>query len=87
MIVIRAIAKLLSAIMIGMVRLYQIILSPILPPVCRFQPSCSRYMIEALRRKGPVVGLLKGTWRVLRCNPFCKGGYDPVDPNNPPRDC
>ena len=47
---------------------------------CRFLPTCSEYTIEAIQERGLVVGLLKGAWRILRCNPFCKGGYDPVDP-------
>ena len=66
-------------VLIAAVRAYQILLSPLLPPMCRFQPSCSQYMMEAIRRKGPLGGLLKGTWRLLRCNPLCPGGYDPVD--------
>ena len=65
--------------LIGAVRLYQLTVSPLLPRTCRFYPSCSRYMIEALRQKGPVIGLLQGLWRIMRCNPLCKGGYDPVD--------
>lgn len=46
--------------------------------ICRFEPSCSRYTYEAVQRYGIVKGLLLGGWRVLRCNPFSKGGYDPV---------
>jgi hypothetical protein len=68
----------LAWLAIGLVRLYQRYLSPLLPATCRFEPSCSHYMIEALRKKGFVVGFAKGVWRILRCNPFCKGGYDPV---------
>ena len=49
-------------------------------PLCRFQPTCSQYMIEAIEKKGVVVGILKGLWRIARCNPFSKGGYDPVEP-------
>lgn len=48
--------------------------------VCRFMPSCSQYMLEALQRFG-LKGLLLGCWRILRCQPFCRGGYDPV-PNH-----
>ena len=69
--------------LIGIVRGYQLLLSPLLPAACRFEPSCSQYMIEAIRKKGLVVGLLKGLWRLMRCNPFCKAGYDPVDPDDP----
>ena len=67
--------------LIALVRGYQMLVSPWLPPLCRFRPSCSQYMIEAIRRKGPIVGVMKGLWRLLRCNPFCRGGYDPVDPD------
>ena len=66
-------------VLIAMVRAYQLFLSPLLPPRCRFQPSCSQYMIEAVRKKGPIIGLLKGLWRLARCNPLCRAGYDPVD--------
>ena len=62
---------------IGLVRLYQLTVSRVLPNTCRFQPTCSQYMIEVIRKRGPVVGVLKGLWRLLRCNPFCEGGYDP----------
>lgn len=64
--------------LIALVRCYQIVLSPLLPQVCRFQPSCSQYMIDAIRVKGPLIGVLKGSWRLLRCNPLFPGGYDPV---------
>ena len=66
-------------LLIAMVRAYQWTISPLLPNTCRFTPSCSRYMIEALQKKGPVIGLLKGVWRIMRCNPLCRGGYDPVE--------
>jgi hypothetical protein len=67
----------LSAVLVGLVRGYQLLIRPLLPPTCRFQPGCSEYMILAVRKYGPVVGGLKGAWRVCRCNPFCHGGYDP----------
>lgn len=69
----------LSWLVIGLVRLYQRFISPVLPDTCRFTPSCSQYMIEALRSKGFLVGLCLGCWRVLRCNPLFRGGYDPVE--------
>lgn len=50
------------------------------PPYCKHVPSCSQYGVEAFEKKGFIVGLLKTSWRVLRCNPWTKGGYDPVDP-------
>ena len=72
---------LLSSILIIAVRFYQIAISPLIKAcfgdVCRFHPSCSQYFIEAVRKYGPIRGAIKGTWRVIRCNPWCKGGYDP----------
>ncbi|MDR1913050.1 MAG: membrane protein insertion efficiency factor YidD [Clostridiales bacterium] len=59
-------------------RFYRRIVSPILPPACRFTPTCSEYTLEAVRRYGAAKGIFMGIKRVLRCNPFCKGGYDPV---------
>ncbi|MFW6457444.1 MAG: membrane protein insertion efficiency factor YidD [Planctomycetota bacterium] len=64
---------------IGIVRGYQTFISPLMPRTCRFYPSCSQYMIDALRRRGPIIGLCLGIWRVIRCNPLSEGGYDPVD--------
>jgi len=71
---------LLGRVAILFVRGYQRFISPILPRCCRFQPTCSAYAIEAIQKKGLIRGSLKAAWRILRCNPFCKGGYDPVDP-------
>ena len=61
------------------IRGYQKLIRPILPPACRFTPSCSKYCIEAIQKKGILIGCLKGLWRIMRCNPLCKGGYDPVE--------
>ncbi|WP_372371612.1 membrane protein insertion efficiency factor YidD [Candidatus Uabimicrobium sp. HlEnr_7] len=66
-------------IFIVMIRIYQKLLSPLFPGCCRFQPTCSSYFIEALQRKGLIKGFGLGCYRILRCNPFCEGGYDPVD--------
>ncbi|WP_297453275.1 membrane protein insertion efficiency factor YidD [Persephonella sp.] len=55
---------------------YQKFISPIYPPSCRYYPTCSQYSIEAVEKYGVVKGLLKAIWRVLRCNPFAKGGID-----------
>ncbi|HNR88004.1 MAG TPA: membrane protein insertion efficiency factor YidD [Spirochaetota bacterium] len=66
------------ALAIGLIQLYQLLLSPLLPPACRFYPSCSAYAIEALRKFGLVKGLALAAYRILRCNPLCRGGYDPV---------
>jgi uncharacterized protein len=73
----RFLGRLLAAILIGAVRAYQSLLRPLLPPACRFYPSCSEYFIEAVRKYGPLRGAAKGAWRICRCQPFCKGGYDP----------
>ncbi|WP_297720422.1 membrane protein insertion efficiency factor YidD [uncultured Porphyromonas sp.] len=57
---------------------YKRAISPMLPPSCRFTPSCSTYAVEALKKHGPVKGLLLSIWRILRCNPWGGSGYDPV---------
>jgi uncharacterized protein len=59
------------------VRLYQVVLSPLLPPSCRFHPSCSEYFIQAVQKHGPLHGCRKGVWRICRCNPWVPGGFDP----------
>lgn len=63
-----------------LVRGYQKHISPHLGANCRFHPTCSQYMIEAIEVHGAFKGAVMGLWRILRCNPFCKGGYDPVPP-------
>jgi putative membrane protein insertion efficiency factor len=65
------------AILIGMIRVYQATLSPLLGPVCRFEPSCSRYMVGALQKYGLFRGFYRGCRRLLRCHPWNPGGYDP----------
>ena len=60
------------------IRAYKKVLSPLLPPACRFTPTCSEYMFDAVSRYGAIKGVFLGLKRLLRCNPFCKGGYDPV---------
>ena len=64
--------------LIRLVRLYQDTLSPLLGGQCRFVPTCSEYFIQAVREKGSLRGTLMGIWRILRCHPFSRGGYDPV---------
>jgi putative membrane protein insertion efficiency factor len=68
----------LAKLLAGVVRGYQLTLSPLLPPACRYTPTCSQYALEALKR----YGALKGSWltlrRLLRCHPFRTGGHDPV---------
>ncbi|MBQ3231167.1 MAG: membrane protein insertion efficiency factor YidD [Clostridia bacterium] len=65
------------------IRFYQKHISPNKPRCCRFTPSCSAYAIEAIEKRGIFVGLLLALYRILRCNPFCKGGYDPVPEKKP----
>jgi len=62
----------------GLVRFYQYFISPIFPPMCRFYPSCSSYAIEAVQRHGFFKGVFATFKRLLRCQPCCAGGYDPV---------
>ncbi len=69
----------MKKILRGLLRFYQEYLSPLKGPTCRYYPSCSEYMIQAIDCHGVVRGLLKGLWRVLRCNPYSRGGFDPVD--------
>ena len=59
-------------------KMYQKFISPLKPPCCRFTPTCSNYAIEAFREWGLFVGLGLTVWRILRCNPFSRGGYEPV---------
>ncbi len=71
-----ALSRIPGQILIFLVRLYQIFLSPIFGGQCRFRPSCSEYYILAVRRYGAISGSLRGLWRILRCNPWCRGGED-----------
>lgn len=66
--------------LIALVRGYQLAISPLLGSTCRFQPTCSHYMIESLRRHGPARGLWLGLRRIGRCHPWGGHGYDPVPP-------
>jgi len=68
----------MSRLAILCIRGYQRLIRPWLPNCCRFVPSCSEYCIEAIRKKGLIVGIIKGAYRIIRCNPFGKGGHDPV---------
>ena len=63
---------------IFLIRVYQLCISPFLPKVCRYYPTCSAYCIEAIERYGPGLGVWLGLKRILRCHPFHPGGYDPV---------
>jgi putative membrane protein insertion efficiency factor len=66
-----------KSLAIGLVRFYQRGISPLIGPRCRYVPSCSQYMILAIEKYGLIGGLLRGLWRIVRCNPFSHGGYDP----------
>jgi len=68
-------------VLLGLIRFYQRAVSPLLGAHCRFEPTCSRYAAEAIDVHGSAKGSLLGAWRILRCNPFTRGGqYDPVPP-------
>ncbi len=73
------ICSLPSRLLIFIVRCYQVTLSPLIGQQCRFRPTCSNYFIAAVKLHGPIRGTFKGLGRILRCNPFCRGGYDPPD--------
>ncbi|MCQ4021958.1 MULTISPECIES: membrane protein insertion efficiency factor YidD [unclassified Ruminococcus] len=64
--------------LIWLIKFYQKNISPLKKPCCRFTPTCSQYAVEAISTYGAFKGTLMAIWRILRCNPFCKGGYDPV---------
>jgi hypothetical protein len=66
-------------IIVSLIRAYQCIVSPLLHPSCRYEPTCSQYMIDAVEKKGILRGCGLGIWRVLRCHPFGGSGYDPVN--------
>jgi putative membrane protein insertion efficiency factor len=68
----------MSRVIIVFIRIYKRVLSPLLPPACRFVPTCSGYAMQALEKYGLIKGLYLSVRRVLRCHPFHPGGYDPV---------
>lgn len=69
----------LVSVMTAPIRLYQLLISPVLGPRCKYEPSCSTYAVSALRRFGVFRGSILAAWRLLRCNPLSHGGYDPVE--------
>ena len=69
---------------IGLIRIYQALISPLLPPTCRFYPSCSEYAAQAVAYHGALRGSVLAVWRLLRCHPFHPGGIDPVPGSEPP---
>lgn len=80
----RALSKAAAAVLIAPITFYRLFISPLLPPSCRFTPTCSQYAIEAIRTHGPLKGLFLAIRRLLRCHPIRwlggSSGYDPVPP-------
>ena len=74
----RAGARAAAWLLIFLVRGYQVVLSPLFPPACRYYPSCSQYAIEAIEKHGALRGAWLAARRIARCHPFRPGGYDPV---------
>jgi putative membrane protein insertion efficiency factor len=70
----------MKILLIRLIKGYKILISPMLPPSCRFQPTCSEYAMEAIERFGIFKGGAMAVMRILRCHPFHPGGYDPVPP-------
>ncbi|MDP4152697.1 MAG: membrane protein insertion efficiency factor YidD [Bacillota bacterium] len=70
----------MKKLMIALILFYKKQISPFLPSSCRYVPSCSQYAIEAIETHGVFKGGVLALWRILRCNPFGKGGFDPVPP-------
>lgn len=68
----------MKKLFLGIIRFYQKKISPLTPPKCKYYPTCSQYGYEAIERFGVIKGSALALWRILRCNPFSKGGYDPV---------
>ena len=68
----------MKAVLIFFIRVYRLFISPLLPPSCRFTPTCSEYAIQAIQKYGAFRGAYLGARRLLRCHPFHSGGYDPV---------
>lgn len=76
----------LQALLFFLIKLYQYLVSPAIGPHCRYQPTCSNYAAEAIKRHGPYKGFILGLKRVARCHPWGGHGYDPVPDNKPSKD-
>ena len=72
-------ARLVRAVVLAPICVYQRVISPAIPRRCKYEPTCSRYAVDAIREYGILRGLVLGVWRLLRCNPWSHGGYDPVE--------
>lgn len=71
----------MKVVLVGIIGFYQRYISAYTPPVCRFEPTCSNYTLQAIQGHGALRGTWLGMWRILRCHPFHPGGYDPVPPH------
>lgn len=71
-------SRVLRSIVVAPIVLYQRVISPLLPRSCKYEPTCSHYAVDAVRTEGVLRGLVLAGWRILRCNPWSHGGYDPV---------
>lgn len=71
----------MTSIVIKGIRAYKKVITPYILRSCRFEPTCSDYAITAIERKGIVKGAILSMWRIVRCNPFSRGGWDPVEPD------
>lgn len=76
----------LKLLLIWLIKIYQLFISPLFPGVCRYRPTCSQYMIEAIRIHGIFKGIYLGTKRILRCHPWGGEGWDPVPPKKQDKD-
>jgi putative membrane protein insertion efficiency factor len=74
-----AATQIARAVVLAPIVVYRRVLSPALPRRCKYEPTCSRYAVDAIGEYGILRGLVLGTWRLLRCNPWSHGGYDPVE--------
>jgi putative membrane protein insertion efficiency factor len=75
----RAMTRLARSAVVAPIFVYRYIVSPAIPRRCKYEPTCSRYALDAIRRYGILRGLVLAGWRLLRCNPWSYGGYDPVE--------
>jgi len=74
----RSFGRLLVMFLLGLIKLYQKLISPLFGPVCRYYPSCSHYAAQSVTSHGAIKGILLSAWRILRCNPWSAGGIDEV---------